>query len=552
MPDRDRERLEELRARARYEELRSRASGSPAAQPQQGPEGFFQRGARMGYEALETPAMIAGQFSQNPAGGIMSDVIGGARSILRPPGVEETIRPQASPSAMMRQGALMGWGDELAGLGTGAARSALYGTPFSQEREEATRAAREDISVAREAQPVSSFALQAAGAAPYGAAGVGRSLLGSVATGAAASGASAAGEADAGLAERAISGLIGAGVGGVMGPLAAGAIQLGGAAVRGIRGIAQRAAGEAPTPSVLPTVDQLRASRSAAYEAVDNLGARYNPGDVNNLVRSVDRSMRDFGISELRHPRAYSLLQEMRQRIDEPVTLREMDQLRQVIRRDTGSDPAEREAGRRMIAEIDGFLDNATPQVAQGNPAVVGVAMREARQAHRQYRKAELMETAIERAMDRAGSTGVGGNFENVLRQEVRRLYTTRATRDTFTADERRAMQRFVRGSTEENILRGLSRLSPVGNSLSAMLTVGGTMAYGPLGALPLAGMAAQRGAQSARAQAQRELQEQLLLSPEQIARIQAEREAQRGTRGTAGLLGAASAGSATGGFLNE
>jgi hypothetical protein len=118
-----------------------------------------------------------------------------------------------------------------------------------------------------------------------------------------------------------------------------------------------------------------------------------------------------------------------------------------------------------------------------------------------------------------------------------------RRTKPAFTADERRAMERFVRGSTGENVLRGLSRMSPVGNALSAMLGIGGTLAYGPMAALPAVGLAAQQAGQSVRRGAQRQLHERLALTADELAALEAQRAGRAIPARAAGGAGAAATG---------
>jgi ribosomal protein S13 len=549
----------------------NRQIGLDAAPPRTGPAA---QAGRTIYSALEGPDRFLGQIAQGEGltgavGAIGGEVTGLARQFLQPPEAQPDPARAAGPSQAVRQGLLMGFGDEVTGALAGMGRGLLYGG--SGNIQDATRQQREAMDLARQERPVSTFALEAGGAiAPFALTGgataapgivgqaariispqaartAGGALARTAGIGGVTGAITGAGEADEG--NRLIGAGIGGGAGAILAPAggaaAGGAQRLVGSGQRAAQRLLGRAANQAPTPRI-PATEELHEASRAAYEAVDAVGARYNPQATNELVDNINTVMRDFGVSQSRHPRAYSMLQELREQGGRDLSLRELDQLRQAIRRDVASniDRAEASAGQRMIQEIDKFIQAAGPdRMSAGAGQDAASAITNARQVHARYRKVELFEEAIERATNRAATSGTGGNFENALRQEVRRLMENRRTKPAFTADERRAMGRFVRGSTGENVLRGLSRMSPVGNALSAMLGIGGTLAYGPMAALPAVGLAAQQAGQSVRRGAQRQLHERLALTADELAALEAQRAGRAIPARAAGSAGAAATG---------
>ncbi len=556
----------------------NRQLGLDTEPPRTGPAA---QAGRAIYGALEGPQQFLGQMAQQggltgAAGSLGSDYVGLLRQFTQPPEAEQPETVAAGPSQAARQGLLMGFGDEVTGALGGAARGLLYGG--TGHIQDATRQQREAMDMAREQRPVTTFATEAAGAiAPFALTGGATSAPGLVGQGAraispqaaqtaggaavrtagigATTGAmTGAGEADEG--NRLQGAAVGGVVGGVLSPLvgpAAGQLQrLGGAAQRAGQRLLGQADEAIPTPRI-PATSELRDASRAAYEAVEAVGARYNPQATRELVGNINSAMQDFGLSQSRHPRAYSMMQELRERGGLDLSLRELDQMRQVIRRDVASnlDRAEASAGRHMIREIDDFIQGAgADRMSAGAGPEAAQAIRAAREAHARYRKVELFEEAIERATNRASTTGTGGNFENALRQQVRRLMENRRTKGAFTQDELRAMERFARGSTGENVLRGLSSMSPVGNALSAILGVGGTIVNPALAVLPAVGLAAQQGQQAVRRGAQRGLHERLSLTAEELAALQAQRAGRalpaRTTGGAAAAAGGFGAGRAT------
>jgi hypothetical protein len=252
----------------------------------------------------------------------------------------------------------------------------------------------------------------------------------------------------------------------------------------------------------IPTIDNMYAIRNQAYGVVDRLGARYTPGSYNMLLSSIRNAAARDHINPMRHPRAMSMLQDMeaaRATWARPAspTLTELDQLRQVIRRDVvnAGDDAEAHFGDMMMDQIDNFIDSATPaQMAAGNPRAAATAIREARLANTQLRKAEMIDTALTRAARRAASTGSGGNIENTVRQNIRAILDNPNRVRAFTQDERQIMEQIVApASRTQDVLRLVGKLSPSGNGLMAALGIGATAAN-PMFAIPAgAGIAAKR-----------------------------------------------------------
>jgi hypothetical protein len=549
----------------------NRQIGLDTAPPRTGPAA---QAGRAIYGALEGPDRFLGQMAQGDGLAGAVGTIGGemtslGRQFFQPPEAQPDPARAAGPSQAARQGLLMGFGDEVTGGLAGIGRGLLYGG--SGNVEDATRQQREAMEMARDERPVSTFATEMAGAAapfvltggatsapgivgqtaraisPQAATTRGGALARTAGIGGVAGGITGAGEADEG--NRLIGAGIGGGAGAILAPLggaaAGGGERLLGAGQRAAQRLLGRAADEAPTPRIRQS-DELREVSEAAYDAVEAVGARYNPQATRELVNNINAAMREFDIDQELHPRAYARWQRLRERSGTDMSLKEIDRQRQLIRRDVASNPdsAEASAGMRLIQEIDSFIDSAgADRMSAGTGQDAAEAIRTARQAHSRYRKVELLEDAFERAERRTPTSGVGGNRENIMRQEVRRLLESPRTRNAFTADERRAMDRFVRGSTAENILRAVGRMSPVGNQLTAMLGVGATFVHQPLAVLPVAGLAAQQASNAARRGAQREMMERLSLTADELAALEAQRAGRAIPARAAGGAGAAATG---------
>lgn len=244
----------------------------------------------------------------------------------------------------------------------------------------------------------------------------------------------------------------------------------------------------APTVDrTIPVVDRLQGETTAAYQAADRAGVQYTPKAFASMVDAIAADAGASRISGIRHPKAADMIAEMQKMKDAGYspTLTELDQLRQVIRRDVASaaDAAEAGFGQRMIRQVDEFIANAGPDaVSAGSAQDAAGLITNARQANTKLRKVEAVTDAVESATTRAGSTGSGGNANNAIRQNLRRVMESTGN---LTPQERAAMREIVMGSPAQNALRQVGKLSPSGNGLMAAGNLASAASFGPLGAVP-------------------------------------------------------------------
>lgn len=261
-------------------------------------------------------------------------------------------------------------------------------------------------------------------------------------------------------------------------------------------GAIARMARKAPSP---PSVDDLRAKKNAAYDRTKNIGVTYSPESYDDLLANIVTQARNDRISPSRHEKAYSFIRDMAQERGKPLTLTELDQLRQVVHRDlvkpSYRNPdmeADAHFGNIIIDSIDDMIEKASPSsMVSGDPRVAAKAIQDAREANKVFRKSEIVEEAIQKAFRRAESTGSGGNINNAIRQNIRSILDNPKKRRSFSKEEIDAMEGLVRQGKTENFLRLVGKLSPSGNGLMAMLGIGGTMINPMIGLASAAGFGA-------------------------------------------------------------
>lgn len=380
------------------------------------------------------------------------------------------------------QGVTFGLGDELRGAVQGG-MAAMQGGDFGTAYKQSVDQSRNALDFQRRENPVGAIGAEIAGAIPTGVvaggqlAGRGATTLGRVLSGAgvgaaqgAVYGAGASGDS---LEERATGAAFGGAVGGALG----GAIP---AVERGFKGLFGRVG------AAMPEIDDLYKAKNAAYAKVDSSGFRYTPQQFDDLVSDIYRRVGAADIDpnpDGAHKAAIGMLNRLNGR-STPTTLSQLDDLRQVIRRDVidSGSKADGHFGQMMLDAIDDFIDTA------GGSEVIGAA----RQAHRTLRKSELLADAVEKAYLNAASSGSGGNVDNALRQQIKQILTNPSRVRSFTPTERAAMKKIVEGGgSMQGLLRLVGKLSPSGNGLMAALGIGATAAN-PMLAVPVgAGIAA-------------------------------------------------------------
>jgi len=278
-----------------------------------------------------------------------------------------------------------------------------------------------------------------------------------------------------GLEDRAVNALKGAGTGAVVGG-ATGAL-------------ASIGAGKIPQ-NAAPSLDDLRAAGQAAYQQADQAGVMFTPNAVDRLKGDVGRRLVDIGYDPALQPGASAIVRRIDELAGQNVTLKGLDSLRKVA--SNGFIPGNK-SNNKVVSDIISVIDDlvanpAANDVLMGNAQQGAEALKTAREMWSRLSKSERLTDAVSKAELRAASTGSGGNADNAIRQNVRRLVENPRG---FTQPEQDALRKVVEGTTGQNALRLAGKLSPSGNGLMAALGIGGTMVNPAIGLASLGGMGA-------------------------------------------------------------
>lgn len=230
-----------------------------------------------------------------------------------------------------------------------------------------------------------------------------------------------------------------------------------------------------------PSLETLRAAKSAAYNAVDSSGERFQTQELQNMVGRVRNALDDVNYVEEVDRQTWAALKMLDKASEKPMTIGQLDKMRQSLWKRYNAAP--NEVG--ILEAID-----AVDDLIQSRGATSEL-MDAARLANSRYKKAELLENAFKKAERETAATGSGGNILNKYRQAVTKVLNDPKRAKWFSADERQIMEQFVHGSMPENVLRRIGKLSPSGNGLMMALNLGAAAADPSMLAFTAAGAGA-------------------------------------------------------------
>jgi hypothetical protein len=358
----------------------------------------------------------------------------------------------ASFAAGAAQGGTFGFADEIV--------AGLHALSPNDTYDAALQRTRGLLDASRRDHPGVAYGGEVAGAvaAPVGvatsAATKGAAIAKGAAAGAGMGGAYAFGQGEGGFDARSEKAKSGALAGALIGGLAPVVADFGSRAFRTAFGMSQKR----------PTVENLRATKNAAYRAVEDAGDVFSPAEVSGLVANVNKTLDDldyvggFGQSLDAQLARLNKLSER----GEPVTLTRLDDIRGRLWKAYSKATDETE-----FLDVIGAIDDLIETRAASSDA-----MKAARLANSRFKKAEMLDLAFQKASDQTASTGSGGNILNKYRQAVTAIINDPKRAKWFSAEEISAMRAFLTGKMGENFLRRVGKLSPSGNGLMQALNL--------------------------------------------------------------------------------
>lgn len=273
--------------------------------------------------------------------------------------------------------------------------------------------------------------------------------------------------------------------------------------------IPRRVRGMFRASSRRPTVENLRATKDAAYKAVETAGETFSGEVMDDLSERVKLSFADNNYVPETDTALNATLKLLGARAGKETSLPQLDKLRQNLWKRYAN-----AKDQPQILDAIRAIDDVIEEKGSSSDL-----MKVARAANSRFAKSQLLEDAFQKARDQTASTGSGGNILNKYRQAVTSIINNEKKARFFSAEEIDLMRQFVRGTPSENAKRLIGKLSPSGNGLMMALHIVGGMASSG-GTLPLmaVGAAAKRSADKAVERGADEIQNVLAGMPRQKA----------------------------------
>lgn len=127
----------------------------------------------------------------------------------------------------------------------------------------------------------------------------------------------------------------------------------------------------------------------------------------------------------------------------------------------------------QTIRDLVDLVDDTIQNFGTGD----GTVIKAARLANSRYKKAELIDSAFDKARRSAEAAGSGGNTINRYKQVVNNILNNKKEMRFFDAAEEEAMRNFVEFTTQEQLARVLGKLDPTSGGLMAALGFGSYLA---------------------------------------------------------------------------
>lgn len=245
---------------------------------------------------------------------------------------------------------------------------------------------------------------------------------------------------------------------------------------------------EAPVPEK----GELKQQAQQAYANAEQQGATISGESYAQSIDGLQKHLAEEGLNEKLMPSTSAALEHIAEH-EGPLTIKQLETYRKVAKAAESAavaNPADMRMAGKIVDWIDDYMDNlGAKDIVKGNAKEAVSALGEARGAWSRYRKADTMDSLVDRAQVRSGQFS-GSGFENALRTEFRQLALNKKKMGGFTAEEQAAIRKVATGGPIDNALRMAGKLAPTGAVSAAISGAGGFMAGGPIGAVavPAAG----------------------------------------------------------------
>lgn len=229
--------------------------------------------------------------------------------------------------------------------------------------------------------------------------------------------------------------------------------------------------GTAKSAPSIASVGQLKNAATAAYKAADDAGVIIKPETMENFSNGIKGDLAEFGYHPNLQPKIATVLGELDRVNGQNVTAKQIQILRRMSNAaKLSADPSERALGGQLVDKLDGLMEGLGPNdIVQGDASSAASNLQQGAQLWKQFRKAQTIDTASDKADLNAATSGSGGNLANTTRQQIKAILVNPKKLAGYTTDEIEQMNKIARGGKLTNALRLIGKFSPTTGALPAM-----------------------------------------------------------------------------------
>src|SRR3990167_3465946 len=214
----------------------------------------------------------------------------------------------------------------------------------------------------------------------------------------------------------------------------------------------------------VPSTSRLKEMSRANIAKAQEYGLTVSADAFDGFVDSLKAKMGKEGYREFRYPEATKELKYMESKTKRPQTLDDLDDFMQGLTDNlTSNIPKERRMAGIMKSALYDFMDTVPEgSVLSKNPAGALEAFRAHKDLWKRFRKSELIDRTMQKAMD-SRSTYTQAGLQTAIQNQFKSLVKNDKKMKQFSADEQLALRRVAQGDLPANVMRYLGGLAPRG-----------------------------------------------------------------------------------------
>ena len=246
-----------------------------------------------------------------------------------------------------------------------------------------------------------------------------------------------------------------------------------------------------------PTTKELFKAAENNYNNMHGYGVEVHPQVTAGVADNIFNELHTQGYRDYLAPKTFRAVEELKNPIGQNSTTQDIEGVRRALNK-AAADPAERDAARRAIAEIDSSMAGLQPNHVAINPHFADRVASEALEARANYaaaKRSEMLDEIQKKAERQASAAGSGTGIDNATRQRIKSVLDNPKKLRGFSDAEKEQMEKIVKGTPAGNVARLLGKFAPSGVVSGALSAGAGFAAQGPLGAVvvPAAGYVAKK-----------------------------------------------------------